>query len=245
MDAAWNPANKTIRCIECPPSASQTAGLLIDGVAGASARREHERLTVKRASETRSKWGNRVGGFILKVSDEPQSTRAWSIGAAGEETLARELQGVDGIRVLHDRRIPGSRVNIDHIVVSLAGVFVVDAKNYRGLIRVQDRGPFWREDLRLFVGGRDCSALADGLTRQVNAVVTALVSAGEDPLPRITPVLCFVDGEWPLIRRPREFRGIQLVDERSIKSLLTQSDVLAPDRIDRLGRVLAEGLPPR
>jgi hypothetical protein len=183
--------------------------------------------------------------LILKVSDEPQSTRAWSIGAEGEETLARELGALDGIRLLHDRRIPGSRANIDHIVLAPGGVFVVDAKNYRGLIRVQDRGPFWREDLRLVVGGRDCSALADGLARQVDAVLGALVAAGEDPLPRISPALCFVDGEWPLIRRPREFRGVQLVDERSIRSLVTTSDDLAPDTIDRLARVLAKRLPPR
>lgn len=245
MDAVWNPVSKTIRCLECPPSSAQTTGLLIDGVAGSSARREHERRTVKRDSETRTKWGNRLGGLILKVSDEPQSTRAWSVGAAGEETLARELEGVDGIRILHDRRIPGSRANIDHIVLSSAGVFVVDAKNYRGLIRVQDRGLFWREDLRLLVGGRDRSALADGLIGQVDAVARALVDAGEGPLPRITPVLCFVDGEWPLLRRPREFRGVQLVDERSISSLLAASEALEPQVIDRLGRVLAERLPPR
>jgi hypothetical protein len=218
---------------------------LIDGVAGASARREHQRRTVKRDSETRNKWGNRIGGLILRVSDEPRSTRAWSIGAAGEEKVAEELAEIDGIRLLHDRRIPGTSANIDHIVLAPGGVFVVDAKNYQGLIRVRDRGPFWRENLRLLVDGRDCSALADGLTRQVDAVVGVLADAGEDPLPRITPVLCFVDGEWPLIRRPREFRGVQLVDERSIKVLLTASDDLAPDTIDRLGRVLAKRLPPR
>jgi hypothetical protein len=100
-----------------------------------------------------------MGGFILKVTDEPQSTRAWSTGAAGEEKLARELAGIDGIHMLHDRRIPGTRANIDHIVLAPGGVFVVDAKNYRGLIKVRDRGPLWREDLRLFVGRRDCSRL--------------------------------------------------------------------------------------
>lgn len=244
--AFWDRGTKTVWCIECPiASEGSPPATQIDGVAGSSARREHERRTVKRDAETRGRWGNRVGGFILKVSDEPQSTRAWSIGAAGEETLARELAGVDGICLLHDRRIPGSRANIDHIVLAPGGVFVVDAKNYRGLIRVRDRGPFWREDLRLFVGGRDRSALADALIGQVDAVARALVDAGEGPLPRITPVLCFVDGEWPLIRRPREFHGVQLVDERSIKSLLTTSDDLAPDAVDRLRRVLAERLPPR
>ena len=244
-DAVWDPASRTVHCIECPARGSDTGGSIVEGVAGASARREHERRTAKRNVETRSRWGDRLGGLILKVSEDPISTRAWSIGAAGEEKLARELVGIDGIRLLHDRRIPGSRANIDHIVVAPGGVFVVDAKNYRGLIRVQDRGPFWREDLRLLVGGRDCSALADGLIRQVDAVVGALVGAGEDPVPRITPVLCFVDGEWPLIRRPREFRGVELVDEGSIKPLLIASSHLRSEAIDRWSRVLSERLPPR
>ena len=36
------------------------------------------------------------------------------------------------VRVLHDRRIPGTRANIEHLVVCPTGVLVVDAKRYVG-----------------------------------------------------------------------------------------------------------------
>jgi hypothetical protein len=62
------------------------------------------------------------------VTSEPQSTRAWAIGAWGEEKLAEVLAGLDGLQVLHDRRVPGTRGNIDHIVIAPAGVFVVDPR---------------------------------------------------------------------------------------------------------------------
>ena len=70
-------------------------------------------------------------------------------------------------------------------------------------------GWFLRPDDRLHVGRRDCSALADKMGWQVTAVEKALLQAGLDPLPPITPVLCFVDGDWPLIAPPDVFRGGQ------------------------------------
>ncbi|WP_245561710.1 nuclease-related domain-containing protein [Agromyces italicus] len=53
-----------------------------------------------------------------------QSTHAWSVGAAGEEVVGARLDAIasEHIRVLHDRRIPGSRANIDHLVVTPGGV---------------------------------------------------------------------------------------------------------------------------
>lgn len=61
---------------------------------------------------------------------------------------------MDGIRVLHDRRVPGTRGNIDHLVVAPAGIFVVDAKRYDGLIRVRDVGGLFKTNERLYVGRR-------------------------------------------------------------------------------------------
>ncbi|MEW5990840.1 MAG: nuclease-related domain-containing protein [Chloroflexota bacterium] len=40
----------------------------------------------------------------------------------------------------HDRRVPGTRGNIDHIIVAPASVFVVDARAYVGLIEVRNYG---------------------------------------------------------------------------------------------------------
>ena len=131
------------------------------------------------------------------VSVEPQSTRAWAVGAAGEEKLAAELDKVAGLRMLHDRRVPGTRGNIDHIVIAPAGVFVVDAKNYQGRIEIRDYGSFFRTDDRLTIGGRDCSAMADKMGWQVDAVTAAMTANGVDSLPPVTPVLCFLSVEWP------------------------------------------------
>ena len=68
------------------------------------------------------------------MTDHSQSTRASRRGAPGEERLVGRLNELAGplLRVLHDRRIPRSSANIDHLVVTPNGVYVVDAKRYRG-----------------------------------------------------------------------------------------------------------------
>ena len=64
------------------------------------------------------------------MSDDPHSTVAWAYGANGERALGNLLDPLrdEGLAVLHDRRIPGSKANIDHVVIAPWGVFVVDAK---------------------------------------------------------------------------------------------------------------------
>jgi Nuclease-related domain len=248
--ATWDRSTRTMRCIECPKSDSAEERLLatdgppIDvGVAGASARREYERRAAKRDAEVRSRWGDRVGGLVLKLTVEPQSTRAWAIGARGEEKLAEELASVEGLQMLHDRRVPGTRGNIDHIAIAPAGVFVVDAKFYDGVIRVRNVGNIFRRDERLYVGSRDCSKLARNMRWQVEAVVTALAHADVNPVPRVVPVLCFVDGDWPRFGAPDAFEGVRLESERSVAKVFNAEVGLDSDAIDRITRVLAAALP--
>ncbi len=238
-----------MHCVECPPRVERVeaaeAPSIDVGRAGGSARGEYERRAAKRDAKTRDRWGDRLGGAILKLTVAPQSTRAWRIGAEGEEKLAAALAEVENIAVLNDRRVKGTRGNIDHILVAPAGVFVVDAKNYRGLIRVRDRGGLFRTDLRLYVGRRDCSHLAEGLRWQVEAVTRALASVGAGDMPAVTPVLCFVDGEWPLFRRPETFDGVRLEGIRSLRKLVTATEHLDAATIDRLTAILAAALPPK
>ena len=188
-------------------------------------------------------FGRRLGGVILAVTDEPQSTRAWARGSQGEQDLADVLAHVDGVRLLHDRRVPGTRGNIDHLIIAAAGVFVVDAKRYDGTIRIRDVGGFFRTDKRLFVGRRDCSKLADNMGWQVEVVQRVLGSHGVDPMPPITPVVCFVKGEWPLLSPPSSFRGVRLEGTRSIQRLIAAPQVQDAVTIDQLTRVLAAALP--
>jgi hypothetical protein len=86
----------------------------------------------------------------------PQSIRAWRTGADGESKTADVLGrlGDDWI-VLHDRRIPGSRANIDHITIGPPGVFVIETKDYGGRIglggneiRVNGRRVGWVDQVR-------------------------------------------------------------------------------------------------
>lgn len=239
--AVYDRATRTIHCVSCPSAPDPEPSEVDAGVAGRSARQEHERRAAKREAAVRERWGNRIGGVVLALTDEPQSTRAWAVGARGEEKLARAL---DGFTVLHDRRVPGTKGNIDHVVIAPAGVFVVDAKLYEGRIEIRNRGWFLRPDERLHVGRRDCSALADNMGWQVGAVEAALQAAGVEPLPPVTPVLCFIDGDWPLIAPPDVFRGVRLEGPRSLRKRLV-GEVLDEAAVARLVRILATALPPR
>ena len=243
-DALYDRLHKTIRCLSCPTDRVDEPEPPIDvGVAGASARREYERRVASRETRVKDRFGRRLGGVILALSDEPQSTRAWARGSQGERVLAEALTELEGVRVLNDRRVPGTRGNIDHIVIAPAGVFVVDAKRYEGTIRIRDVGGFFKRDQRLYVGRRDCSKLADDMAWQVEAVERSLRSVNADAIPPITPVLCFVQGDWPLLSPPDSYRGVRLEGTRSIKKLVANGQVLDIAEIDRLTRVLAAAFP--
>lgn len=248
--AVWDRTSRTIHCIECPgastapPIADDTTPPIEVGVAGRSARAEHDRREARRDAAITERWGTGLVSKIVRaVSDEPQSTRAWAIGAAGEEKLARELDGVPGLLMLHDRRVPGTKGNIDHIVIAPAGVFVIDAKNHHGRLEIRDRGGFFRVDYRLYVGGRDCSGMADGMGWQVEAVREALADP-EDRLP-VVPVLCFLNAEWPLFRAPEEFRGVRLESHKSLKRILAGDTVIDDQRAAKIAARLSTRLPPK
>src|SRR5215218_9211002 len=237
--AVWERATKSIRCVECQPTDAPIAS----GVAGASARARYEQLSARRDAHITDRWGTGWAARVVRTFiDEPQSTRAWAIGAAGEEALASSLSEVPGLIVLNDRRVPGTRGNIDHIVVGPAGVFVVDAKANPGIVTIRDRGWLLKHDYRLTVNRRDCSAMADHMEWQMDAVSGALGELGDRP--PVTPVLCFTKAQWPVFGAPDEFRRVRLESPRTLKRLVTSNGVLTPDAIDLVARGLATALPP-
>ncbi len=184
-----------------PPSSAKEPPVLevVDGQGGASAAAEFQRRHDARQERVTVRFP-RIGRFLLAVFDDPQSTKAWSVGAEGERILSKMLASVAGnsLRVLHDRRIPGTRANIDHLVVTPTGVFVVDAKRYRNArpaLRVE--GGLLRPRAEfLTVDGRDGIALVTGMRKQVALVREAMANFPEVP---VRGVLCFVDADWPLI----------------------------------------------
>lgn len=209
-------------------SAAAPAGPELDeGTAGASARLEYERRRDRRERRIRTKHP-RLGGLILALSDEPQSTRAWERGAIGEEQLAARLRDLPApARVLHDRRIPGTRANIDHIVIAPSGIWVIDAKRYkdkRPALQV-DGGIFRPRTETLRIGGRDGTKLVAGVLRQQSIVEAAL---GDLQVP-IHGVLCFLEADWPMIGGSFVVDGVHVVWPRLLVKRINEA---APTGLD-------------
>ncbi|HVX19117.1 MAG TPA: nuclease-related domain-containing protein [Acidimicrobiales bacterium] len=246
--AWWDAAEKSVTCLTCWESTADsrvrptaappapTAG------AGSSAQREYERRRQRREDDVRAKHPH-VGGLLLAVTDEPQSTTAWRQGAAGERKLAAALDEVPGVRTLHDRRRPGTRANIDHIAICPSGVFVIDTKRYtKGQIRARDVGGWFKRDVRLYVGSRDCSKFVGAMAKQVDAVQSALGDLA--PSVPVVPVLCFVDGDWSLFTKPFTIDGVWITWGKALRKRLTHPGQLGSRYINAAATALEEGLPP-
>jgi len=260
--ADYDRASKTVSCVACEPCRALATPAevvaeprhaiapdpvpqleLVDGTAGASAAREYNRRHAARQERVQAA-PPKLGKFLLAIFDDPQSTRAWSVGAVGEQQLGGMLAGVAGptFRVLHDRRIPRSTANIDHLVVCPSGVYVTDAKRY------QDRRPELRvvggiirprQEL-LIVGGRDRTKLVDGMKKQLSQVWAALLDHSDVP---VHGVLCFVDADWPLIGGSFAVDDVLVMWPKKLKAMLAEAGPLDPDRIAELQWQLHEAFP--
>ena len=85
--------------------------------------------------------------------------------------------------------------------------------------------------------------MANGLAWQVEAVTDALVAAGIHPLPAVTPVLCFIDGDWPMIAPPDSYHGVRLEGPKSLSKVLSAGGPVDPPMVDQTARLLAAALP--
>lgn len=264
--AEWNSDQRSVTCMPCvdarsapptdisdaaaveagPPSFEQPEpnSTPIDlGVPGASARKEHQRRQARHEKRIEAKWGTgRIGKIAKALSDDPQATRAWREGAVGEERVAQILQerlGESAV-LLHDRKVPGTRGNIDHLAIAASGVWIIDAKRYKGKVEKRDKGGWFNTDLRLYVGGRDRTALVEKMGWQDDAVHTAL---GDDDVP-VHRALTFVGAEWPLLfRKPLRFDGVWVSWPAKLADLIAEPGPLEPETVERIARRLAERLP--
>jgi hypothetical protein len=255
--AAWDAATRTVTCLGCvtptsqesppvaapavdvlpsaPPSLPQATPAVLPSVgAGVSAQLEYQRRSQRREQQIRSRHP-KLGGLILALSNEPTSTRVWAQGARGERAVAAKIDelGGDHVIALHDRKMlradgRASRANIDHLVVTPAAVWVVDAKTHQGQLQVRRSGGLFTPRVeRLFIGGRDKTSLVEDLGRQVDAVRQVLLEVGAD-VP-VRGALCFVGTELPWFGD--SIAGVPLVGRRGLGKLLKRpGDLTAEDR---------------
>lgn len=149
------------------------------------------------------------------------------------------------VLVLHDRQIPGRRTNIDHLAIAPSGVFVIDAKRYKGKIEV--RKPFFG-DPSLFIAGRKKTKLVEGLAQQRDVVRSALAEA--IPEMPVHACFCFLNpagrsgaSGLPLIRT-LSINGFPLFYPRKLSKRLNSPGALTTESRREVAELLAAALPP-
>jgi hypothetical protein len=257
--AWWDGEARTITCLRCRPlhdagpnasgtdpagpgdAANEPPDSIATGQAGWSAGHEHEKRHQRREERIDRRWGP-LARVIKFLSDDPQSVRAWAKGSEGERRLAERLQREVGDRavLLHDRKVPRTRGNIDHIVIAASGVWVIDTKAYDGRVEQRDVGGMFKTDIRLFVRGRDKTKLAENLGWQIAAVRVAL---GELKAP-ISAVLCFVEADWKLFAKPFQLCGAWVTWPAKLVEMIAAPGALNSDQVQAIARCLADALPP-
>ena len=208
------------------------------GTPGASARQEYERRRASRERRIRRQHP-RIGGLLLALREAPLHETVWARGAEGEERVGRRLAELceEHVLLLHDRRIPGKRANIDHLAIARGGVWVIDSKRRRGPVVIER--PLAGEP-KLKIGGRDCSLLVDGLAWQTELVTRALADSAPD-VP-VHGALCFVDADLPLLRK-LTFRGYPLLYPKTLAKRLNAPGDLSPARAQAVADALAAAFP--
>lgn len=167
--------------------------------------------------------------FLVVRARSREDYTTWAAGAEGEQRTAGELGRLPrGFEVLHDRRVPGTSANIDHLVVGPTGVFCVETKRMRGRARVR------RGSLR--VDGAKRNGPIEQALWQAEAVEEAVGVPAQ-------PVLCIRDAHFR--RRPRMASGVWVVRPARLRRLLRRGRaVLDPIDVHRLAARAGARLPP-
>jgi hypothetical protein len=114
---------------------------------------------------------------------------------------------------------PGSRANIDHLVIGPGGVFVIDSKQYRGRLQLDPSGRLWHGRYSLAPTLRAVSFEADRAARVL-----------PDPGVAVVPIVAVHGARVPWGKVVVE--GVPVVAAWRLPSMLRQLPaVLGPERV--------------
>lgn len=243
-EALAAPSGTALLCMDCV--ALETVHSV--GVAGTGARREHGKRLAGHHTRVHAAHP-KLGGLILALREDPAHVRAWATGAVGEEQFGRRLSAMAGdhLKVLHDRKLPRSSANVDHLAVTPEAVWVLDAKRYNGKVETRRHGLFTRRPPDLYVGGRNQTKLVDGAQRQVAVIESLLEPFAADRGLAAVPVrgaLVFIGAEFGLFASPLHVDGVWVGWGKAIRKRLaeqTQGPLPAGDIAKLLARRLRQG----
>lgn len=239
-NAWWRPSDKKVICLACGP----TSGPTVIDEPGRSAIVEGARRKDKKVAAVRQQHGD-YAAAVAERTTQHQIDRSWLKGGDGERRLAAfiEREVGDAVIALHDRLRPGTKANIDHIWIASTGVWVVDAKAHTGKVVKRSTGTLWRPDNQVRVAGRDRTALARGVVKQVDTVVAALTG---DPTLKGTDVhgvLCFVEADWDLLDFPFQVGSVWVMYPGALRKRLRKRGFLSRASMERIAHRLDLSLP--
>lgn len=257
-EAEWDSDVKVARCLDCvggsldetvePPA--QYLAPVVSGPAGGSARAAADRHRAERSAKVDSiKTAHPILGRIaLAIDPLPDRGAVWEKGAIGEEKFGGTLDELScetngKFLVLHDRRIPRTTANIDHMAVTPTGVWVIDAKRYSGRVDYANRGGWFSNDVRLTVAGRDRTKLVHGVHKQIERVRTSLASTPFDEV-TLRGALCFIDSEWGVFAKPFAIEDVLVTWGKKLRERLIADGPLDHDDRAAIHRHLAASFPP-
>jgi len=159
-------------------------------------------------------------GWGLRFRPSPDAV-AWRRGAAGERRTAGLLDPLErhGWAILHDLAVPGSRANIDHLVIGPGGVFVIDSKQYRGRLRLDSSGRLWHGGYPIALALRVVDFEADQAAQVL-----------PDPGMAVVPIVTVHGAQVPWGKVV--VQGVPVVAARRLPSMLRDLPaVLGPERV--------------
>ena len=190
------------------------------GNPGGEIQREYERRATKLAQERNARSPlKKFLATILSVDAEDErrieNARKGALGELEIGHLLDQIASNHGFVVLHDRAIPRSQANIDHILVTPAGVFVIDAKNYTGLVRIEEGALLdFNAVPTLYIGNRKQTKLVLGVKKQVSHLESALGRVKLN-VP-VRGMLAFYKADFPWLFKPVEVDGV-LINGKGIE----------------------------
>ncbi|MEM2050491.1 MAG: nuclease-related domain-containing protein [Thermoproteota archaeon] len=158
----------------------------------------------------------------------------WSAGAEGEENVAEVLGSLKGFETVSDVVLPGGKANIDHVVVSTKGVFVIETKNHKGLVRC--RGDAWT----LLKTGRKGTVYSSDIgnpSKQVKGNALALRRFLSERLginTYVNGIVCFTNLETRLETWSPTVTVLHISNLRSFFQTLKEQNVISEEDVKRI-----------
>jgi hypothetical protein len=239
-EAFWDRATKQATCLACAP----VPGEPLPGTAGASAAAEGDRRRDKRVEDVRRKYGDHAAHVAGEMAGR-ETDATWGKGSGGERRLAAFVakEVGDAVIPLHDRLIPGTKGNIDHVFIASTGIWVVDAKAYKGKVVKREVGPIWRRTNEVYIGGKNRTSLANGVNKQVVAVIAALTPDSSLTGTEVNAALCLLDSEWALLDFPFQIGDVWVLYPSALRKRLKKKGTLSRETMERIARRLDLSLP--